>query len=538
MRAVEAKFDERRPPTPDTDVTRPPARSSVESDSHLPASPLPSSPQPGAPPCTIKLLFTVPGAPASTPEAPPAFFPLQRVTFSPSLKVVKSGGMAVAAPLRESAEETDAAPSDEVELASMLLGVTGVLETLQDGRVVNRRIVADFCTDLTAGLAIWRRDACTSLRARSRPTSGDRLPAGTYVLPLSMRIPCSDRLPPSFESRHFRLAYSMTLALVASPALGAEPKSQSSIIVRASVPFHVLPSTLPSMPPRLSPLDTDHRHGLTASAASLLGAAGASALGFGSTSEHTYRVQPRMPTSHYTPGGVIPIELLVSPPPGIGPGVGAQIGHDMFIRLTLKRRLYHRVASSSLNLKHAADDVWGAMLLSEELAAIRPHMVEEVNVPGSETWCCLDSSAMRTAGGGPRRLVGVIPLGLLPGGQSVWAHGYSLTLDLAANAKPAGDGGSWFRPSQAIARELERETRTAGQHVYASTRFFIAFEVGLAPAGSLAPYFRGGRFSEAGTACPFASHGASASSSIPGAARFTGKLREQLIVRDRHSRSR
>jgi len=140
---------------------------------------------------------------------------------------------------------------------------------------------------------------------------------------------------------------------------------------------------------------------------------------------------------------------------------------------------------------------------------------------------------MRTAGGGPRRLVGVIPLGLLPGGQSVWAHGYSLTLDLAANTKPAGDGGSWFRPSQAIARELERETRTAGQHVYASTRFFVAFEVGLAPAGSLAPYYRGGRFSEAGTACPFASHGAPASSSIPGAARFTGKLREQLIVRHR-----
>lgn len=68
-------------------------------------------------------------------------------------------------------------------------------ETLDsEGNVKSKRMVADFCTDLSSGLRIWKRDA-EAARSGTNPAVGEsRLPAGTYVLPLSMKIPNSDRL--------------------------------------------------------------------------------------------------------------------------------------------------------------------------------------------------------------------------------------------------------------------------------------------------------------------------------------------------------
>jgi hypothetical protein len=102
----------------------------------------------------------------------------------------------------------------------MSLSVTGVVETLQTSRssstptVKSTRLIADFCTDLTSGIKIWQRDAQTVVtqkqekrdaqaaatdkqekrKAKSPARDPARLPAGTYVLPLSMKIPASDQL--------------------------------------------------------------------------------------------------------------------------------------------------------------------------------------------------------------------------------------------------------------------------------------------------------------------------------------------------------
>jgi hypothetical protein len=55
--------------------------------------------------------------------APPAFFPLQRVSFAPQLKVKTAGGV----PLCIGASGK---PGSRDGIAGMMLGVTGVVEVL------------------------------------------------------------------------------------------------------------------------------------------------------------------------------------------------------------------------------------------------------------------------------------------------------------------------------------------------------------------------------------------------------------------------
>lgn len=111
---------------------------------------------------------------------PPAFFPSSRISFSPRLRVTAPQGVKFRC------------------LGGMHLGVTGMCEVLDDqGNVQTKRMIADFCTDLSSGLAIWKRDALAAQRAEGIAAEDDDdavLGQGLYVLPLSMRIPNSERL--------------------------------------------------------------------------------------------------------------------------------------------------------------------------------------------------------------------------------------------------------------------------------------------------------------------------------------------------------
>lgn len=73
-------------------------------------------------------------------------------------------------------------------------------------------MIADFATDLTNGLRIWRRDAAPIVKEKIRvekqyrnayglptddledPAWEEMLAPGTFMLPLSMKIPCSEKL--------------------------------------------------------------------------------------------------------------------------------------------------------------------------------------------------------------------------------------------------------------------------------------------------------------------------------------------------------
>lgn len=111
--------------------------------------------------------------------SPSGILPSQRISFSPRLRIASAAGLPFSS------------------LGGMHLGVTGMCELLDDqGAVRSQRMIADFCIDLTSGLRVWKRDAEAAARhARSGAADGDvQLPPGTYVLPLSMKVPNSDRL--------------------------------------------------------------------------------------------------------------------------------------------------------------------------------------------------------------------------------------------------------------------------------------------------------------------------------------------------------
>lgn len=175
------------PPTPRTPEHLRAARLERPVAAHAPASPLPATPQWTAEGFSLKLLFTSAQSPTVVPEdddhsLPPAFFPSARISFSPRLRVVAPEGLPYSA------------------LGGMHLGVTGMCETLdQDGNVKSKRMIADFCTDLSSGINIWKRDGLAARRAAQLNGDDDdldcdTLPQGTYVLPLTMKIPNSERL--------------------------------------------------------------------------------------------------------------------------------------------------------------------------------------------------------------------------------------------------------------------------------------------------------------------------------------------------------
>lgn len=73
-----------------------------------------------------------------------------------------------------------------------------MVEILEKGRIKSQRMICDFTTDLSSGLAIWRKDAVNAMTFDRGEEVGEGvdivLPAGTYVLPLSLRIPKSNKL--------------------------------------------------------------------------------------------------------------------------------------------------------------------------------------------------------------------------------------------------------------------------------------------------------------------------------------------------------
>ena len=94
----------------------------------------------------------------------------------------------------------------------MLSQCADVLMTCNRDVIRSQRMIADFATDLTNGLKIWRRDASPIVKEKIKIERqwrqkynlneedlddqrwDEMLAPGTFMLPLSMKIPCSDKL--------------------------------------------------------------------------------------------------------------------------------------------------------------------------------------------------------------------------------------------------------------------------------------------------------------------------------------------------------
>lgn len=438
--------------------------------------------------------------------APPAFFPLQRVGFSPQLKV-------------HSRHLPQAAGFPLSLIGGMTLGVTGVVGVPVVDRKTGRqaresrtnakkwktqRVVVDFVTDLSHGLETWKADAEFATQASSgvplNQLDGQAvLPPGTYILPLSMKIPASDRLPPSFRSDHFRITYTMSLAVWSK---ATDPLTGQPIHCKVfTVPFDILPSTLPTGPPKLPRLVWEDRsfngsnpwNGMWEGFKRVLGHPGANGIlptvnrkrsiaavtaqmhGPQATaaaiaaSTATHIVIPSLPSSSFSPASQasIPVTLSIIDRP--------IVPTDLYIRISLIRSIYARDSKSDW-LTEATE-----YLLPEEVL-LEKHLKEEKEI--CSRWGYIPYHLRPNAN--PLEecevLIRDLSIPLLNDGEVGWAHGYSTSLELEPSEAPTIDhhpvsGSSWFAPAFRRRAPVEKEY---GRHLHVSTRFSIAIEIGFA----------------------------------------------------------
>lgn len=426
---------------------------------------------------------STPTTPSSEEQsAPPAFFPLQRVSFAPQLKIKTQGGVPLAM-------NNTAAKGDEHGISGMMLGVTGTVEVLdaeksrKTGRDVikSQRMIADFATDLTNGLRIWRRDASPivkekiSVERQWRRKYGlaeddldderwdEMLAPGTFMLPLSMKIPCSDKLPPSFESAHFRIRYVMSLAIFGSHK---GPDGKPEVLHVHSIPFTILPSTLPSPAPQIPVLTHDSRKTSFFSGmarALSLGGSGQPPAPRLSDKSCTHIICPSIPTSSYSPGSVIPITLRIADCP-VEPT-------DLYIRLSLVRKLFVRDASQPMvNEWGLPDDLFMEEFCKEEEEIVSRWGYVPYSVRAQEG---------ATPGSKAQVIISDITLPVGNGLNGEWTHGYSCGLDLAPTLSPSMKHGecSWFSPALSRRPPAKQEYE---RYIHASTRHYISIEVGFA----------------------------------------------------------
>ncbi|KAM0752183.1 hypothetical protein T439DRAFT_379283 [Meredithblackwellia eburnea MCA 4105] len=413
--------------------------------------------------------------PFSEHHLPPAFFPSQRISFTPRLRVIAPEGLPYSA------------------IGGMHLGVTGMCETLDpNGNILSKRMIADFTTNLGTGINMWKRDGLDaarklaldkSVRDGERAGRADfvdesdlRLPPGTYKLPLTMKIPDSERLPPSFECSQFRIHYTMSVAIFSTATTSDGTPQRLKVF---SVPFHILPSTLPTPAPELPILTHDHKKSVFSSLLKSFSFGSSSSSSSPRSDSGFHIVFPSLPTSHYSPGShaSIPVTLRVVDRP-LEPT-------DLYFRLALVRRTYVR-ESSHTSLATAIDDEWGlgmgvtpqALGYSEDVL-LEPWCKEEVEIVSRWGWVPYASRP----GANPHEKAEVVIQDIAlplsgPDGQG-WSHGYSTCLDIEPVSVPSQTHGtcSWFSPAFRSRAPVAKEY---ARHVHLSARFYLSVQVGFA----------------------------------------------------------
>lgn len=278
--------------------------------------------------------------------------------------------------------------------------------------------------------------------------------------------------PASFESSHYRLRYTMSLALLCRPA-NAPASERSRLVKCASHPFHILPSTLPSPAPELPILTYNERQpssshsGLIAGlcrSLSLPGSTSATSLDQVAMTPSCHVVTPSLPTSHFSPGSLIPLTLRILSTP-------LSRNSDLYVRLALIRKVYVRDA------QHApeADNEWG---LPDEMVWEQWRVSEDTLC---SRWGYVPCEArIRSEEEYENAEVIMSDISLpVGGGSDGWQHGYSTAIDLPPSSRPSASSstGSWFSP--ALQSVIAGNAKDADRHLHVSTRFYLSVEIGF-----------------------------------------------------------
>lgn len=279
------------------------------------------------------------------------------------------------------------------------------------------RTIICVSVSLAEGLELWARDAQQAYANRSpRHSAVDvttALPGGTYSLPLTVQVPSTPRLPPSFNisGAAFAVTYALAVTLACDDPL--RPGSRVTL-AEASRPFEMMPDTLPTRAPRY----TETSFSVRTAASRRLG------------SHSRWTVKPTLPTTAFSPTSHLPLSLRLSPPSDLDEA------YQVLVRIALVRREHSTPADAS----------------PRDPLAQSGH-VHEVDVVSTMAWFEVDGESIDI-----QTVLPIMPVSGLP-----WLHGFSTTLNVGP-ASPDTDGQSISVSSTFhIASTLAFLPRVAGQ---------------------------------------------------------------------------
>lgn len=203
------------------------------------------------------------------------------------------------------------------------------------------RTIICVSVSLAEGLQLWARDARHAYAARlTRDHSLDPatcLPGGTYSLPLTVQVPSSPRLPPSFAvpGAKFAVTYTLAASLDCDDPLRTGRRIN---LAEANGPFEMMPETLPMRTPRYNETSFSVR----------------TLVPQRRSTAPRWTIEPSLPTTTYSPSSRIPITLRLTPPQG------SVESYQVLLRIALVRREY-----SSLSDSPVRDPTGQAGLVSE-----------------------------------------------------------------------------------------------------------------------------------------------------------------------------
>ena len=190
------------------------------------------------------------------------------------------------------------------------------------------RTIICVSVSLAEGLALWAKDARQAYAVKPcsdpsvRPDLG--LPGGTYSLPLTVQVPSTPRLPPSYvvQGSSFSVTYALTVTLTAK-----HPYKRGVRVTLAedARPFEMMPETMPTRPPKYFPQTFYVRGGVMGTAKAMV-----------RSDNDRWTVTPSLPTTAYSPTSIVPVSCRIEPPASSNP-----VPFHVLIRLALTRREHH-----------------------------------------------------------------------------------------------------------------------------------------------------------------------------------------------------
>ena len=276
------------------------------------------------------------------------------------------------------------------------------------------RTIICVSVSLAEGLDLWARDAQQAYANRSpRHSAVDvktALPGGTYSLPLTVQVPSTPRLPPSFHiaGAAFAVTYALTVSLACDDPL--RPGARVNL-AEASRPFEMMPDTLPTRAPRY----TETSFSVRTSAARRF------------ASHSRWTVKPTLPTTAFSPTSHIPLALRLSPPADVDEA------YQVLVRIALVRREHSMPVDATPPLAQSG-------------------LINEVDVVSTMAWFEVDGEGIDI-----RTVLPIMPVSGLP-----WLHGFSTTLNVGP-ASPDTDGHISVSSTFHIASTLAFLPRIPGQ---------------------------------------------------------------------------